>query len=728
MRLNLLPEALSDLNTRLEGRSLADAVMARSGSFPDHALAGEAAAVRLGNCVAGIVDLLAIWRRGLVPLVIPAELNDRLVAQALEHAGARLAANPYDLVRPSEETPAQRNEGVLLQSSGSTGERKLFFRTASSLLAEGARYRAIWGDLAGKEVALLAPVHHAFALGALLGCLVSGARVRLVEPSHLSACTQAIQECDLGVLTPGIARLLAQRAGSRSQAERARAIVIAGAGPVDQALDAEFEAAFGIRLARNYGSAETGALLYGEAGLPPLVTGRPMAGVRCRIAGDGTRAGRLSVMVEGNGEPAWHDMGDIACQDRDGLITIMGRADHTIRRGERFVPHFEIESAVLAMPGVRAARARREILPSGTDRFVLDIWPHELERFDARSFQTALATSFAPQDLPDRIEARSIPPMTQSGKMVHKRHYRPAPANILLKAANAYKRARLLFALYQLGVFDALGEGDLDAVAQRCGLDVGRFEFALALAERFGLVEPAEAGAPWDDEADSILAFEAFQESGTNSIGAIKAALKEGQCVALDVDGFRARYAGVMTSRSLETRARLVLRAIGALAPPPRLVVEVGFSTPLYLRLLPPAWKGARCLFLPLGGIEGEWEAGERAIEIIQPGDLGGESIDLALFARSLHWPDSGKVFREIFGRLEQVQGRIVIDDIFLDNSVETAEMAIDWLSHASLSFADAGGFEQFATTLGARFSPLHVAGIEQSSASGSRILMAKKG
>src|ERR1700722_1134139 len=108
-------------------------------------LAGEAVALPLPNCDGWVLALLALLAAGARPVLVapapPEGERARLLAQA--GAGRWVTAGPGDggeFILAGEAGTGSGEPGVLLPTSGSTGEPKLVSRTECSLIAEGVRY------------------------------------------------------------------------------------------------------------------------------------------------------------------------------------------------------------------------------------------------------------------------------------------------------------------------------------------------------------------------------------------------------------------------------------------------------------------------------------------------------------------------------------------------------------------------------------------------------------
>ncbi|MEU5278086.1 AMP-binding protein [Streptomyces asoensis] len=332
-----------------------------------------------------VLGLLALTAVGACPLLLPADSPPAETRRLLRTAGARrtLVTDPGEahgaLLRPHDRDTEDESAGdgvtaddadpgpsahdpgtVVLVSSGSTGTPKLVARSSRSVLDEGVRYHQAGLARRDDRVLLPLPLSHAYALGWLAGALVAGAHVDPVPPRAVGSVHGRLREgATVLVTVPGLARVLARRRALTDDAPfPALRRVMAGAGYVDAELDALWSRTLGVGLSRNYGSSETGSVLWGDPGLPSGAVGRPMPGVRVDLlAPDGTPLpgadavqGEIAVVLE---DGSVHRLHDLAERDEHGVHRILGRARlGVVRRGARWVSTLEVESVLRAAPGV----------------------------------------------------------------------------------------------------------------------------------------------------------------------------------------------------------------------------------------------------------------------------------------------------------------------------------------------------------------------------------------
>ncbi len=323
--------------------------------------------------------IVGLWNVGAVPLVAPSG------ASAASAALVNQIDWRWDGERPlrlGEHAPARaRPEGaepaaIIHLTSGSTGSPKLAPRGVTSLLDEASRYRARYGFQAGERALVAAPIGHSFGFGALLGLAASGAIITVSPVFNARRLARALLAGHHAVviLTASMARLLVAAARQiGAPAVPALRLAIAGAGPVSDALSADFAAAFGCPLGRNYGCSETGATFGDAAALPEGVIGRPFDGVRVLSPSGGEIAelvldlGHTVLSGDPRGPTIWRS-GDRARRLPDGTIRLLGRSDARLKVNGQTIDADRLTHAARTVPGVSDAVALVLSAPSAPDR------------------------------------------------------------------------------------------------------------------------------------------------------------------------------------------------------------------------------------------------------------------------------------------------------------------------------------------------------------------------
>jgi acyl-CoA synthetase (AMP-forming)/AMP-acid ligase II len=274
--------------------------------------------------------------------------------------------------------PARRPAGVLLSSSGSTGEPKQVL-LSDAQLAYVATAVADSHQLGPADVGYCPlPLYHVNA--EVVGLLATlRARGRLVLDRRFSrsrfwATVDAHQATWVNAV-PAIVALLAEDGTTTKDPARIRFVRSASA-PLPVAVLRRFENRHHIPVLESYGMTEAasqitvnpldGERLPGSVGLPvggelkvvgddrhELPAGEPGTVL---IRGPGViRAYATDVGAERFDAEGWLDTGDLGRLDADGYLWLVGRSGELINRsGEKILPR-EIEDVLREDPGVRDA-------------------------------------------------------------------------------------------------------------------------------------------------------------------------------------------------------------------------------------------------------------------------------------------------------------------------------------------------------------------------------------
>jgi long-chain acyl-CoA synthetase len=705
---------------------------------PHLSVSGEAVALQAPNDARFLIGLLALLACGARVIVIAESAPRAEVERYLRAAGGVLLMRfgqsgvVPERVVSARAVPGMRSQ-VLIPTSGSTGAPKLVERTEASLVAEGQRYRAALALHSGDRIVLPLPLHHAYGLGWLAAGLVSGAAVLPMEPHALGAVADALQRATVLGLVATTARLLSRRAaaGGRSHAAHLR-VAMVGASPVDAALDEAFEAAFGVRLARNFGTTETGAVLAGLPPLPPGCVGIPLPGADCRILRDGGapcragEAGRLFIRSIGD----WVETGDLAARDVSGAVTIHGRASTRIRRGARWVSPREIETALLAIPGVADAHVCGVATDApGEERILAQIVVDGATKLDDESLLERARAQLAPFKVPDRIVRRSRLPRQANGKIAAAPRYRAAPPQALLEVARAYKRSELLFALRDLGVLDALdGSRDTYRVAERCGLDLEAAEVLLEVAEAVGLVTRDDSSSGFD-AAPYVELESSLSRTWTTREAIADAARRGPGGRRFEREGatadFSVRYCAAMHGPQTRFRRALARRRAGVRSH--HRVLEVTVGPGAHLDDLLRANQETDGVLLQLSTLAGE--STERVIEAAVRGRVRvgvpdeSDLFDVCIVSNAVHGPEPGSCLSWLLDRLRP-GGRLLIDDLFLPREGSGSEIVLDWLTHGGVAWRR---LDELTTALDGLSNVSHVAAHQVELAGVHAIVVATK-
>ncbi|MBT8488980.1 MAG: acyl--CoA ligase [Gemmatimonadetes bacterium] len=326
--------------------------------------AGQIALVVLEPTLEGVLELLAQWRAGRVPV----PLNSRLTSTEIERARRVLA----DAAIPD-------GTHVVLWTSGTQGvprgvalswaNLEASARAAADRLALG-RDDAWVASLSPAHVGGLALITRSLLLGGVLvmprGHDTAELSTLLDEgleasPSRASPSPTSRFPTHLSLVPTQLLRLLDHR-GGRPPPERLRCVLVGGAhAPASLVARAH---AGGWPIALTYGATEMSSQI---ATAPPELTrsvpgtvGAPIPGVEVREGSDGelrTRGATLALGYVGGGgalvdEDGWYRTGDLGRIDDDGRLWITGRRIDRIVSGGVTVDAVEVEEALRAHPTV----------------------------------------------------------------------------------------------------------------------------------------------------------------------------------------------------------------------------------------------------------------------------------------------------------------------------------------------------------------------------------------
>ncbi|ANN17135.1 hypothetical protein SD37_16785 [Amycolatopsis orientalis] len=612
-------------------------------------------------------------------------------ARRLEEAGGGRLAIVGDggqvELRGEPVTGAYPPGTVLLPSSGSTGAPKLVARSVASLRAEGRRH-ARWSGLSPEDhVVLPLPMWHAYALGWVHAVLLTGCALTPVPPTGLTRCAELIaRDATVLPLVPVVARLLAARRRAAGPENRLR-LAMVGAGPVDDELDHAFRAAFGIGLARNYGSTETGALFSAEAGAPSRWVGHPLDGVELRVLDeDGTEvpagtAGELHVRLDGG---PWRAMGDLVVTGESGVLPL-GRRTRAVRRGDRWIAPEEIEAVLRAHPDVADVRVYAgSARPEGTTLHA-DVVHVRGPGAGHAGIREHAKAALAPHKVPDRWHLVGDVPRSPVGKPLPPRPLGLSGPDVLTAAATAYKQGELLFTLLDLGIVDRLAEGAATPaeVAGALGIDHDVCAELMRTAEEAGILGPAPD--PAAVEALPVLRLEQELSRAWVTREELSALGRGGLGGrrfdrAGPGDELREIYLEAMHDAGARRRAGLGLKLAGhrtggslleITCGPGRYVDSAGAGTVATVGALAPAGRP-----IPDGG------------------------FDLVVLANAIHLPGASDLRR--LATLLAPGGTVLIDDVFLGvPGGLPAETRLDWLTHGGLAWPTESSLALGLTTAG---------------------------
>ena len=293
------------------------------------------------------------------------------------------ASSPSDKIRALigyRRALAPRNAddpAAILFTSGSEGTPKGVVLSHRNMLSNAAQAAARIDFGRTDKVFNTLPVFHAFGLTVgLVLPLVCGVPVFLYpSPLHYRIVPELIYSANATILFGTDTFLSGYARAAHPYDLRSVRYVLAGAEPVKEATRRLWAEKFGLRILEGYGVTETAPALalntpmfnkFGTVGrLLPGIEARlePVPGVeeggRLYVRGPNVMLGYLKTDKPGilvPPEGGWHDTGDIVAIDRDGFVTIKGRAKRFAKIGGEMISLAAVETLASELwPDVQSA-------------------------------------------------------------------------------------------------------------------------------------------------------------------------------------------------------------------------------------------------------------------------------------------------------------------------------------------------------------------------------------
>jgi len=325
-----------------------------------------------------------------------------------------------------------RPKGVML-----THANLLFVAGISASLRELGPADRVYGAL---------PIYHVYGLASmLLGASCAGACLQVVARFDARRALDAIANDGLTIVqgVPAMyTRMLEQLEGdARAPAPRLR-YLYAGGSPLDPALKREVEARFGLALHNGYGLTETSPTVSQtrlDAPRSDTSVGPPIPGIEVRIVDamqrdvDAGAVGELCVRgpnvmrgyyrdpqatAEAITPEGWLRTGDLARQEADGALFIVGRSkDLIIRSGLNVYPG-EVESVLNAHPAVAQSVVVGRTVAGGNEEVVAFVELAAGRVATGAELAAHAASGLAPYKRPSEIRIMTALPASPTGKVL----------------------------------------------------------------------------------------------------------------------------------------------------------------------------------------------------------------------------------------------------------------------------------------------------------------------
>lgn len=423
---------------------------------------GEAVGLLLPNTNAMTISLLGMWSAGRVPAMINYTAGAANVTLAVRTAMIRVVissrafvekASLHDVVTAAEEGGAQflwledirettsgleklaaaacwrwplqpqdaDKPAVILFTSGSEGQPKAVVLSNRSLVANAMQAEARLALSPRDTLLNVLPAFHSFGLtcGAILPLLTGVKAFLYPSPLHYKIIPEIAGKTRPTVMigTDSFLANYARHAGDTDFSSLR--FIVAGAEPVKRETRRTYRDRFQAEIVEGFGLTEAAPVVAvntaihsrdGTVGrLLPAIRMRldPVEGIkdggRLWLAGPNMMMGYITADRPGELQPlqSWHDTGDIVSVDRDGFITIRGRAKRFAKIAGEMVSLGAVEMlvqslwpednhAAVAVPDKR--RGERIVLVTTTG----DAKPENLRKFGK---QHGAAELMVPHDI-----------------------------------------------------------------------------------------------------------------------------------------------------------------------------------------------------------------------------------------------------------------------------------------------------------------------------------------
>ena len=331
---------------------------------------GSVAAVQLGNDTRLPAVLIALWRRGIVPLLLDRAVEKDALSAALNisRAGAHITRcedGKLDLLHLASQTETPPHADFLKLTSGTTGTPRAIRFTAAQLLADCDAVCETMGIGDGDVNFGVIPWSHSYGFSNLVTPLLCrGVSLVASEERLPRPILEGLLHSGATVF-PGLPVFFQKLCALNAPPlPRLRLCISAGA-PLDGATATAFRAKYGVKIHSFYGSSECGGIAYdaSDDDVPEGCVGEPMHGVglthdestgRIEVRGPAVGEGyfpEVDDAVLGGGR---FNPGDLVQRTAHGLL-LKGRVSDFINVAGRKLNPAEVEAVLRNCPGVRDA-------------------------------------------------------------------------------------------------------------------------------------------------------------------------------------------------------------------------------------------------------------------------------------------------------------------------------------------------------------------------------------
>jgi long-chain acyl-CoA synthetase len=382
-------------------------------------------------------------RRVLYTVATSAEARQHAAGDNATTHGALMAGPLNEACTPEPVDPGNQQVAALIYTTGTTGHPKGVMLTHRNLLFIAAVSSTLRGLAPQDRACGVLPISHVYGLASvMLGTLYAGACLYLAPRFSAAAMLRAITDDRLTILqgVPAMyARLLELNAAPLASSLR---FIYAGGSPLDPSLKRQVEQVFGLPLHNGYGMTESSPTISQtrlDAPRTDTAVGNAIPGVDVRIVDEAGAdvapgvAGELwvrgpNVMKGYYREPeltaaamrdgGWLNTGDMARQDADGALFIVGRTKELIIRSGFNVYPLEVETVLNAHPGVAQSAVVGRTVAAGNEEVVAFVEANPQQPPGEQELRDYLAQRLSAYKCPSQIVIMAALPAAATGKVL----------------------------------------------------------------------------------------------------------------------------------------------------------------------------------------------------------------------------------------------------------------------------------------------------------------------
>jgi long-chain acyl-CoA synthetase len=382
-------------------------------------------------------------RRVLYTVAASSEARQHAASDGAQTVGALMAGPLNDACAPEPVDTGNEQVAALIYTTGTTGNPKGVMLTHRNLLFIAAVSSTLRGLTPQDRAYGVLPISHVYGLASvMLGTLYAGACLYMAPRFSAAAMLRAIHDDKLTILqgVPAMyARLLELANGPLHSSLR---FLYAGGSPLDPVLKSQVEQVFGLPLHNGYGMTESSPTISQtrlDAPRTDTSVGSAIPGVEVRIVDEaGTSvapgdAGELwvrgpNVMKGYYREPAltaatmraggWLNTGDMARQEADGALFIVGRTKELIIRSGFNVYPLEVETVLNAHPGVAQSAVVGRTVAGGNEEVVAFVEADPQHAPTEAALRDYLTQRLSPYKCPSQIVIMASLPAAATGKIL----------------------------------------------------------------------------------------------------------------------------------------------------------------------------------------------------------------------------------------------------------------------------------------------------------------------